>query len=96
MIVDRFFARLARLLPGFWLGGLVCVAALATPAPFALLERADAGRVVGRILGQEAYASLLLGVVILLLERRASAHAAAAGQGSQFGAGMVLGQGARD
>ena len=94
MIVDRFFARLVRLLPGFWLGGLVCVAALATPAPFALLERADAGRVVGRILGQEAYASLLLGVVILLLERRASAHAAAAGQGSQFGAGMVLALGA--
>ena len=92
--MDRLFARLARLLPGFWLGGLVCVAALATPAPFALLARADAGRVVGRMLAQEAYASLLLGVVILLLERRASARAAAAGQGSQFGAGMVLALGA--
>jgi hypothetical protein len=84
--VDRLFARLARLLPGFWLGGLVCVAALATPAPFALLARADAGRVVGRMLAQEAYASLLLGVVILLLERRASARAAAAeGQPVQRG-----------
>lgn len=91
---NRLLARLARLLPGFWLGGLVCVAAVATPAPFALLARADAGRVVGRILAQEAYVSLLLGVLILLLERRAAAHAAAAGQGSQFGAGMVLALGA--
>ena len=87
--MDRLLVRLSRLLPGLWLGGLICVAGLATPAPFALLAQAEAGRVVGRILAQEAYLSLVLGVVILLLERRASAHAAEAGWGSQFGMGMV-------
>jgi hypothetical protein len=92
--VDRLLVRLSRLLPGLWLGGLICVAGLATPAPFALLAQAEAGRVVGRILAQEAYLSLVLGVVILLLERRASAHAAEAGWGSQFGMGMVLALGA--
>ena len=89
-----FLGRMARLLPGFWLGGLLCVAGLATPAPFALLAQADAGRVVGRILAQEAYASLVLGVVIVMLERRASVRAAAAGLGSQFGVGMALALGA--
>ena len=83
-------ARLTRLLPGLWLGGLLCVAGLATPAPFALLERADAGRVVARMLAQEAYASLALGIVLLLLERRAARHAAEVGQGSPFSAGLVL------
>ncbi len=82
--------RARRLLPGIWLGLLVCVAALATPAPFALLPQADAGRVVGRILAQEAHISLALGVLLLVLERLAARRAAAAGQGSGFSAGMVL------
>ena len=81
---------MTRLLPGLWLGGLLCVAGLATPAPFALLERADAGRVVARMLAQEAYASLALGIVLLLLERRAARHAADVGQGSPFSPGLVL------
>ena len=88
--MERVLARLTRLLPGLWLGGLLCVAGLATPAPFALLERADAGRVVARMLAQEAHASLALGIVLLLLERRAARHAAEAGQGSPFSAGLVL------
>ena len=62
--------RLRRLLPGLWLGGLLCVALVATPAAFALLDRPDAGRVVARILGQEAWASLLLGLLLLLAERQ--------------------------
>ena len=78
------------LLPAFWAGGLVTVAALAAPAPFALLAAADAARVAARILAQEAYASLALGVLMLLLERRAARLRSAAGCGSQFSAGMVL------
>lgn len=78
------------LLPAFWAGGLVTVAAVATPAPFALLAAADAGRVVGRVLAHEAHASLVLGAVVLFLERRAARRAALAGQGSQFSGGMVL------
>jgi hypothetical protein len=78
------------LLPAFWAGGLVTVAAIATPAPFATLAVADAGRVVARVLAQEAYASLVLGVVLLLLERWAARRQAVDGGGSQFSAGMVM------
>jgi len=86
-------ARWARLLPGFWLGWLVCVAAVATPAPFAMLARADAGRVVGRILAQEAYSALLLGACLLILERAVAKRRLAAGAGSGFslGVGLALG-----
>ena len=83
-----------RLLPGLWAGGLLCVALLATPVPFALLAQADAGRVVARMLAQEAYTSLALGIVLLVLERLVARRAAASGTGSQFTVGMVLAVGA--
>lgn len=86
--------RWRLLLPGLWAGWLLCVAALATPAAFALLPQADAGRLAGRMLAQEAYTSLALGVVLLVLERMAARRAVAAGQGSQFSTGMVLALGA--
>lgn len=82
--------RAHRLLPGLWAGWMLCVALLATPAPFAALTAADAGRVVGRMLAQEAYTSLALGTIILVLERLATRRAAAVGQGSQFSTGMAL------
>lgn len=82
--------RLRRLLPGLWAGWLLCTALLATPAPFATLLPADAGRVVGRMLAQEAYTSLALGLVLLVLERIAARRSAASGGGSQFSAGMAL------
>lgn len=82
--------RWLSLLPAFWAGGLVAVAAIATPAPFATLAVADAGRVVARILAQEAHASLVLGVVLLVLERWAAKRQAVEGGGSQFSVGMVL------
>ncbi|MFO1266514.1 MAG: DUF4149 domain-containing protein [Rubrivivax sp.] len=98
--------RLQRLLPAFWAGALVCIGAIATPAPFATLAVADAGRVVARVLANEAYASLLLGVAALLLERRAarlgaghgnrggSVDASGVSTASIFSAGMVLALGA--
>ena len=86
--------RLRRLLPGLWAGWLLCVALLATPAPFATLATADAGRVVGRMLAQEAYTSLVIGAILLLLERLAARRVASAGQGSQFSTAMVLAAGA--
>ena len=61
--------RLRRLLPGCWAGALLCLALIAAPAIFALLERADAGRVVSRIFLHEAWLSLVLGLVLLVLER---------------------------
>jgi len=86
--------RWRLLLPGLWAGALLCVALLATPAPFALLPQADAGRVAGRMLAQEAYASLAIGIALLLLERVAARRGVAEGTGSQFSTGMVLALGA--
>ena len=82
--------RLRRLLPGAWLGLLLTVAAVATPAPFALLTRVDAGRVVGRILAQEAWASLVIALLLLLIERRAAQRQSEAGAGSLFSTDMLL------
>jgi hypothetical protein len=59
-----------RLTPPVWAGVLLCIAFLATPAPFATLASADAGRVVGHMFAREAPLSLLLAVVVLMLERR--------------------------
>ena len=85
-MLDRF----CRLLPGLWAGVLLCVALLATPAAFALLAKADAGGLVARLLGQEAYTSLALGVVLLGLERLAARQTASNGIGPQFSVGMLL------
>ncbi len=85
---------LRLLLPGLWAGLLLTVALVATPAPFALLQPADAGRVVGRILAHEAYASLAFGVLLLGLERVRAKQRFDAGTGSQFSLGMALTAGA--
>jgi hypothetical protein len=63
-------ARWRALLAGLWAGLLLAVATIATPAPFATLPRADAGRVVARVLATEAILSVAAAVVLLLLERR--------------------------
>jgi hypothetical protein len=73
---------------------LLTVALVATPAPFALLAQADAGRVVARVLAQEAYASLAFGVVLLGLERVRAKRRSDAGIGSQFSLEMALAAGA--
>jgi len=82
--------RLRRLLPALWAGVLLCVALIATPAPFALLERADAGRVVGRIFVQEAWFSLVLAVALLAMERGRARVMADAGRGSVLSTEMLL------
>lgn len=63
-------ARGRLVLAGVWLGGLLCIAGIATPAAFAALPSATAGGVVRRIFASEAAASLVLGVVLMLFERR--------------------------
>jgi Domain of unknown function (DUF4149) len=83
-----------RLVPALWAGLLLTVAAIATPAPFATLPAADAGRVVARILAQEAWLSLAIGMLVVLMERRHARRAAQAGEGSQFSTNMLLGLGA--
>ena len=85
-----FVERLRRLLPGLWAGGLLCVALLATPAPFAVLASADAGRVVARIFVQEAWTSLALAVLLLGIERGRARTRAAAGHGSVLSTDILL------
>jgi len=82
--------RWRRMLPGLWAGWLLCVALLATPAPFATLASADAGRVAGRMLAQEAYSSVVLALILLLLERTAERR----GGGRPFGLNFGLALGA--
>ena len=77
--------RWRALLSGLWAGVLLCVAGIATPAPFALLAVADAGRVAGRILAQEATLSLVLGLVLALMERRVARDGP-----QQLSTGLVL------
>jgi len=86
----RLMPLLATLLAGMWAGVLACIAALAAPAAFAILPSADAGRVVGRMLSQEAYFSLGMACVLFAIERLRSQRAADAGTGSVFSANLVL------
>ena len=83
-------ARILALLPALWAGMLLCVAGLATPAPFAVLDKAAAGQVVGHIFAREAPLSLLLGMVLLLAARRSALARAVRGLGSQFSLDMGL------
>jgi hypothetical protein len=88
-----FVARLSRLLPGVWLGASAGLAALGTPAAFALVpDRALAGQVAGRMLAAEAYLSLALGLLLMMLARRASRDAVEAGVpgATQFSAEFAL------
>lgn len=62
--------RARTLIAGLWAGVLLAVALIATPAPFATLAMADAGRVVARVLATEAYLSLAVAAVLLVVERR--------------------------
>ena len=82
--------RMRRVLPALWAGLLLCIAGLATRAPMALLDKADAGRVVGSIFLQEAWLSLALALLLLAVERTRARHAAQRGQGSVLSAEMLL------
>ncbi len=62
--------RLRGWLAGLWAGALLAIALIAAPAAFAQIERAQAGRVASQLFATEAYLSLALAVVLVLLERR--------------------------
>ena len=78
------------MLPGLWAGLLLCIATIATPAVFAMLERPDAGRVVGRIFVVEAWTSLALALLLLAIERARARVAAESGRGSVPSTEMLL------
>ncbi|MFG6489171.1 DUF4149 domain-containing protein [Roseateles sp. BYS78W] len=85
------FARLQALLAALWGGFLLCVAFVATPSAFAVLERAQAGAYVARVFALEAQISLALGLVLMMIERRLARDAVEAGAAShQFSARLLL------
>ena len=57
-------------LTGAWLGVLLCIALLAAPAAFAVLDRVMAASVVGLLFEREAALSLALCIFLLVCLRR--------------------------
>jgi len=92
--MERALGVFARWLPGVWLGMLLCLALIAAPSGFALLPAADAGKLVARLLVQEAYLSLAAGMVLLVHERLLARRSAQSGDSSQFSTGMLFALGA--
>ena len=85
------FARLQALLAALWGGLLLCIALVATPSAFAVLERAQAGAYVARVFAIEAQVSLALGLVLMAIERRLTRDAVESGQvAAQFSMRLVL------
>lgn len=62
--------RSQPLLAALWGGLLLCVALVAAPSAFAVLERAQAGLVVARLFAFEANISLAASLLLILIERR--------------------------
>lgn len=63
----RDLSRWQAMIAGLWAGVLLSIGGLAAPALFAVLERAQAGAVAGRIFTMEASLSMVLGVALLLM-----------------------------
>ncbi|WP_457426143.1 DUF4149 domain-containing protein [Roseateles sp. P5_E7] len=78
------FARVQALLAALWGGFLLCVAFAAAPSAFAVLERAQAGLLVGRLFSIEARVSLAAALILMLLERRVARDAFEAGATSNM------------
>ena len=86
----KFSERLRRLLPGVWFGVLLAIAAVATPAASGALDLASFGAVARAIFAREAPASMVLGMVLLIIERRDALARHLASGVSQFSVEMVL------
>jgi predicted membrane-bound spermidine synthase len=67
--------RLRVLMVALWLGLIVTLATVAAPTAFALLERAVAGQVAGRMFRIEATVGLIAAMVLMLIERRLATQA---------------------
>ncbi len=86
----KFTETLCRLLPGLWFGLLLAIAAIATPAASGALDHVSFGAVARAIFAREAPASIVLGIVLLMLERRAAFIRHEADGTSQFSSEMTL------
>lgn len=82
--------RLAAVLAGLWAGVIAAIGAIGAPAAFDVLQRSVAGAVAARMFAREAYASLAVSVILLILVRRHAKAQAEAGRGSLLSADVVL------
>ena len=90
----KFTESLRRLLPGLWLGVLLAIALIATPAASNSLDKAAFGAVARAIFAREAPTSLVFGVLILVIERREALARHMATGVTQFSTEMLLAAGA--
>ena len=67
--------RSQMLLAALWGGLLLCVAFVAAPSAFAVLERAQAGLVVARLFSLEANISMAAALLLIIIERRMNSAA---------------------
>jgi hypothetical protein len=91
---NKFTESLRRVLPGVWLGLLAAIALIATPAASNALDKASFGAVARAIFAREAPTSLVLGVLILVIERRDALARHLATGVTQFSTEMLLAAGA--
>ncbi len=82
--------RVAACTAGVWAGLIFGIAAIGAPAGFASLVPEAAGRVAGRMFMQEAYLSLVVSVLMLLMVRHLARINSEAGRGSVFSTDIVL------
>ncbi len=82
--------RVSKLLAGLWAGLLLGLGTIGAPAGFAITTVEIAGRTAGRMFAIEAYVSLALAVLLLLLTRKA-ATASPAGPSLNTNMLLVLG-----
>ena len=90
----KFSESVRRLLPGLWFGVLLAIALIATPAASQSLDKTAFGAVARAIFAREAPTSLVLGVLILVIERRDALARHLATGTSQFSTEMTLAIGA--
>lgn len=82
--------RLAALVAGLWGGVILGIAVIGAPAGFAKAPREVAGQVAAQMFEREAYASLAVVLILLVLIRRYMTDAIDAGQGSPIDANVLL------
>ncbi len=83
-------ARWRTVLAVLWFGLVLSLALMVAPTAFAVLERAQAGRVAGVLFRLEAQLSLGLALVLFLIERHVAAQRHESGRGSRVSANLLL------
>jgi hypothetical protein len=84
--IDRVGAWLA----GAWAGVMIGLGVIAAPVLFALLPRADAGRVAARLFSLDATIGIVVGAVLMLIGLQIGRDRAERTQGSRFSLEFAL------